>query len=170
MCSPFITMEQVQPPTDESKKMVNVMKIIMIIQILFAVTKLVLFFGVNEPGFAFTELLSAYFIYIGYYLLSYISLSLYAFFSLYHFTEASVIILTMIQNKSSIFTADTLRNTLVVFIFISIVFYLITVYFTFHAYKSFKIVAYESNPNSSQLSASERGDIALAGQPQRTSR
>jgi hypothetical protein len=167
MCLPFggLNGPSIPPPNEKSRKLVSILKKLFWIQLILGLCKIiVMFMGIGYAGFG--DLIAAYFIYRAYDSIDFCSCAIYIISTIYETVLALNRVFGLIQNKLPLFSNSGAQNFAMVLTILSLLFYIVAVYFVFQAYKEFKAISYEQGGNM-RGAAYERDsdDYEMHGQP-----
>lgn len=153
MCLPFQSFEEsVVPPNEKSRKYVSYLKIITICQVALSVTELFVGFWdhseLSKGYSAIYEVIAACILYCAYNQLNFCNCVIYIFIALFAMVSDFVIIGKYIQNSIVFFPSNnSLRSFSMALVIISFIYYAITIYLVFQAYREFKAVSYDISGN-----------------------
>ena len=134
--------EPVYPPTTKSQELVRILRICLYIQLFLGIFKIL----AGDFGTGFTDLIGCYILYQAYTYLSYCNVIIYSFFNGLNVIQLIAMIGVIVQNSESFFKNSYFPNggtLLPLVVYLSLVFYVVTLYFSFEAYKEFKAITLE---------------------------
>jgi len=134
--------EPVYPPTTKSRDLVKTLRVLLYIQLFLGFFKI---FG-GDFGSGFTDLIGCWILYQAYTYLSHCNVIIYSFFNGLNVIQLLAMIGVIIQNSESFFQNSYFPyggTFLPMIVYSSLIFYIVSLYFAFEAYKEFKAITME---------------------------
>jgi hypothetical protein len=140
MCIPC---EQVPPPNKKCEELIDQLKVLMWIELAFAISEL---FNPLDGGInAFTDFFAVLMIYQGYLQLSFCNMVMFSCFNMYASIYTIDIIGDMIQDNQFMYDINQVGMIWGLITLLSLIFYCISFWYGYQAYKEFKAVTLDGS-------------------------
>jgi len=128
--------DSVPPPTQKSKILVKILRVLFILELIICFPKLL--FSIWS---FLMELVGCIYLYYAYNQLNYCNCVIYIFFCMINIVNILDILGNLIQQNVELLSNDPINSLILADSGLSFILYVVSIYFTFQAYKEFKGIA-----------------------------